>query len=301
MPLQKTAMDFFTIKDLENLSGIKAHTLRIWEQRYGFLKPERTQTNIRYYNNDELKKILNISLLSKNGYKISHISAMSDVEINQAVLSLKDPLSKEQKLSNILLQKLIDLDLTGFEKLLNTSLYEAGVDRTMETVVFPLLSKIGTLWLTSQIRPAQEHIVSNIIRQKILAAADQLPAAKSSASTVLLFLPEGERHELGLLYMYYKLKKNHFNTIYLGADVPLADVKELVLRKKPAYIYIHLTGTAPYINMPGFLKALSAVSKNTFFIVTGDAAASYTQRLPKNIILRLSPAEVPGFLTESGR
>ena len=131
MPLQKTAMDFFTIKDLENLSGIKAHTLRIWEQRYGFLKPERTQTNIRYYNNDELKKILNISLLSKNGYKISHISAMSDVEINQAVLSLKDPLSKEQKLSNILLQKLIDLDLTGFEKLLNTNLHEAGVDRTM--------------------------------------------------------------------------------------------------------------------------------------------------------------------------
>ncbi len=294
-------MDFFTIKDLENLSGIKAHTLRIWEQRYGFIKPERTETNIRYYNNDELKKILNISLLNKSGFKISHLSAMSEEEINQAVLSLKDTLSKEQKLSNILLQKLIDLDLTGFEKLLNTSLHEAGVDKTMEAVVFPLLSKIGMLWITSHIRPAQEHIVSNLIRQKVLAAADQLPVAKSSANTVLLFLPEGERHELGLLYMYYKLKKKHFNTIYLGADVPLDDIRELVLHKKPAFIYIHLTGSAPYINMPDFLKALSAVSKSAICIVTGDAAASYTQKLPKNIILGLSPAEVPGFLTESGR
>lgn len=294
-------MDFFTIKELENLSGIKAHTLRIWEQRYGFIKPERTETNIRYYNNEELKKILNISLLNKNGYKISHISTMSGAEISQAVLLLKDTPSKEQKLSNVLLQKLIDLEIAGFEKLLNASLQEAGLDKTMEGVVFPLLSKIGTLWLTSHIRPAQEHIVSNIIRQKILTAADQLPLAKSSAKTVLLFLPEGERHELGLLYMYYKLKKIHFNTIYLGGDVPLEDVKELVSKKKPAYIYIHLTGTAPYINMHNFLKALSGISKNALCVVTGEAAATYTKKVPKNIILQLSPAEVPRFLTVSGK
>ncbi|MFZ1527328.1 MAG: MerR family transcriptional regulator [Ferruginibacter sp.] len=294
-------MDFFTIKDLENLSGIKAHTLRIWEQRYGFIKPERTQTNIRYYNNDELKKILNISLLNKNGYKISHISAMSGAEISEAVLSLKDIPSKEQKLANVLLQKLIDLEISGFEKLLNASLLEAGVDRTMESVVFPLLSKIGTLWLTSHIRPAQEHIVSNMIRQKILAATDQLPPAKAAAGTVLLFLPEGERHELGLLYMYYKLKKSHFNTIYLGADVPLADVKELVSKKKPAYIYIHLTGTAPYIDLHSFLKALSAVAKNALCVVTGDAVAAHSKKLPKNMVLQLSPAEVPAFLMQYGK
>lgn len=296
MALQNIAMDFFTIKELENLSGIKAHTLRIWEQRYGFIKPARTDTNIRYYNNEELKKILNISLLNKNGYKISHISEMSEQQIRQAVMALKDEAPSENKLINSLLQKMIEVDPDGFEKILNSSLQQYGTDKTMEAVVFPLLSKIGTLWATSGIMPAQEHLVSNIIRQKILAAADQLSPAKSTAPAVLMFLPEGERHELGLLYMYYKLRKIHLNVLYAGADVPIQDVAELLSRKKPAYIYLHITGSAPFVNLADLIKRLAPFSRKSTVIITGEAAASYSKKHPGNMLLQLLPAQVPGYI-----
>jgi MerR family transcriptional regulator, light-induced transcriptional regulator len=241
-------MDAFTIKDLENLSGIKAHTIRIWEQRYSFLKPKRTDTNIRLYSNDELKTVLNIALLNKYGFKISHIDKMRPDEIKDRIHSLSDAQAAKERMVNELLQQMVDLDIAAFEQTLNGYIKSKGMERTVTQIVFPFLEKIGVLWITGHINPAQEHLVSNIIRQKLIVAIESTIPSFIKKSTALLFLPEGEYHELGLLYTYYILKNKGINTIYLGANVPVKDAVYIINLKKPDFVYIHLTATATNFN-----------------------------------------------------
>src|SRR6476660_7968351 len=159
-------MNAFTIKDLENLSGIKAHTIRIWEQRYNFLKPQRTFTNIRYYSNDELKTILNIALLNKYGYKISHIDKMSPEEIREKILSLNQQEAQQERIVNDLIRNMVDLDMEAFEQTLDNYILARGIERSILQIIFPFMERIGVLWMTNHINPAQEHLVSNIVRQK---------------------------------------------------------------------------------------------------------------------------------------
>ncbi|MEO6541085.1 MAG: MerR family transcriptional regulator, partial [Ferruginibacter sp.] len=161
-------MHSFTIKDLENLSGIKAHTIRIWEQRYTFLKPSRTGTNIRFYSNEELKKLLNVALLNKFGFKISHIDKMSEEEIKVKILSLNQLEAQQDRIVNTLIQNMVDLDMESFEQVLDDFIMARGIEKTISQIIFPFLEKIGILWLTNHINPAQEHLVSNIIRQKLI-------------------------------------------------------------------------------------------------------------------------------------
>src|SRR3954452_7313527 len=160
-------MNAFTIKDIENLSGVKAHTIRIWEQRYNFLKPRRTDTNIRYYSNDELKIILNIALLNKFGYKISHINKMDHEEIHSKLHSLSHQQAQQERIINELISLMVDLEIDGFEDLVDKQIHEKGVDKIINEIIFPFLEKIGLLWVTNNINPAQEHLVTNIIRQKL--------------------------------------------------------------------------------------------------------------------------------------
>src|SRR5258708_778353 len=199
-------MNVFTIKDLENLSGIKAHTIRIWEQRYHFLKPCRTETNIRYYCNQELKTVLNISLLNKYGYKISHIDKMSEQEQKSTIISLSDKEAQQERTVNDLIVHMVDLDIERFEQVLDTFILTKGVDKAINHIVFPFLHRIGILWMTNNIHPAQEHLVSNIIRQKLIVGIEGVMTHIRVNKTVLLFLPEGEHHEMGLLVVYYLLK-----------------------------------------------------------------------------------------------
>ena len=148
-------MNEFTIKDLENLSGIKAHTLRIWEQRYNFLKPKRTATNIRYYSNEELKTILNVSLLTKYGFKISHIDKMNPQQIREKISSLGHAEAQKEKAVNELIQQMVDLDTKSFEKLFENHIVSKGLEKTVTQIIFAFLEKIGILWQTSNINPAQ--------------------------------------------------------------------------------------------------------------------------------------------------
>jgi DNA-binding transcriptional MerR regulator len=138
-------MNSFTIKDLENLSGIKAHTIRIWEQRYDFLKPCRTCTNIRYYSNDELKKILNVSLLNKYGFKISHINKMDGQELKEKILTLTQTEARQEKLINDLIQYMVDLDIDSFEDIIDDHIESRGIEKTIIQIIFPFLDKIGIL------------------------------------------------------------------------------------------------------------------------------------------------------------
>src|SRR4051812_40045299 len=190
-------MNAFTIKDIGNLSGVKAHTIRIWEQRYNFLKPQRTGTNIRYYSNDELKTILNIALLNKYGFKISHINKMNHDEINRKLISLSHQYAQQERIVNQLISYMVDLDVESFEELLDQQIEAKGIEKIINEIVFPFLEKIGILWVTNNINPAQEHLVTNIIRQKLLVGIETTVSQIKSEKIALLFLPEGEFHELG--------------------------------------------------------------------------------------------------------
>lgn len=273
-------MNIYTIKDLENLTGVKAHTIRIWEQRYSFLKPQRTGTNIRYYNSEELKKILNIALLNKYGYKISHIDRMSDEDMRQKILTLGQAEAQIERIINELVQHMIDLDLETFEDVLDQHIKARGIERSINQIIFPFMERIGMLWLTDHINPAQEHLVTNIIRQKLIVGIESTVSHMRMESTVLLFLPEGEYHELGLLYMQYLLRSRGVRTLYLGANVPVEDVDFVNRLRKPDYLYTHLTSVSHGFNFEKFLQQASQRFGDTPMILSGRLALSFEKKIP---------------------
>ncbi len=291
-------MNSFTIKDLENLSGIKAHTIRIWEQRYSFIKPERTDTNIRFYSNDELKKILNVALLNKYGYKISHIDKMNEVEIKEKVLSLNHLEAQQERIVNELIQSMVDIDIEKVEVILDKYIVVRGIERTITQIIFPFLEKIGILWLTNHINPAQEHLVTNIIRQKLIVGIDGIVTSIKVDKTVLLFMPEGEYHELGLLFMYYLLKSRGVTTIYLGSNVPLRDVEYVVKLKKPDYLYSHLTTVGQNFNFDKFITNVTQKFSGTPIVISGQFTSTYQKKIHPPLNFKRSFAEVMEFVSE---
>ena len=290
-------MNAFTIKDLENLSGIKAHTIRIWEQRYSFLKPQRTDTNIRYYSNEELKTVLNIALLNKYGYKISHIDKMKADEVRDKIFSLSNLQAQQERMINELIQFMVDLDMDRFEGLLDNYILAKGIDKTITQVIFPLLEKIGILWLTNHINPAQEHLVTNIMRQKLIVGIESAFTHFSINKTVLLFLPEGEHHELGLLYTYYLLKNRGVKVIYIGANVPIKDVEYVAKIKKPDYLYTHLTSVAGNFNFEKFLNLAQPRLQAFPLIISGQLTQNYKKKIPSFINFRRSLPEVLEYIS----
>ena len=285
----------YTIRDLEQLSGVKAHTIRIWEQRYNFLKPSRTHTNIRRYNNEELKELLTVALLNKYGYKISLIDQMSSDQRSQTALDLATEEAVNESLVNKLIGYMVDLDQLTFEESLNRYIARHGFHKTITGIIFSFLDKVGILWHTNHIIPAQEHVVSNIIRQKIITAIEAVPLVKKERPLFVLFLPEGEFHELGLLYVFYLLRSQKLPVLYLGADVPLKDVKFVVDTKKPKYLYLHLTAFPRKQQFQKFLKQLSSYGTGRSILVSGAAFAN-TRQLPPPITLLDSLAEVTSFI-----
>ena len=291
-------MHSFTIKDLENLSGIKAHTIRIWEQRYSFLKPSRTGTNIRFYSNEELKKLLNVALLNKFGFKISHIDKMNEAEISEKILSLNQQEALQDRIVNTLIKNMVDLDVETFEEVLDDFIAIKGIEKTISQIIFPFLQKIGILWLTNHINPGQEHLVTNIIRQKLIVGIESVRSTIKINKSVLLFLPETEYHELSLLFMNYMLKNKGVSTIYLGCSIPLKDVEYLVTLKKPDYIYTHLTSVGPRFNFDKFIITLSKAFPKTPVIISGQLTNTYEKKILPPINFKKSYAEVMEFLSE---
>ncbi len=290
-------MNSFTIKDLSNLSGIKAHTLRIWEQRYSFLKPNRTFTNIRYYNNDELRTILNIALLNKYGFKISHIDKMSAQEVQDKILSLNQTQAQQERLVNQLITQMVDVDIQAFEATMNEYVAARGIEKTITHIIFPFLEKIGILWMTNHINPAQEHLVSNLIRQKLIFGIEQVRPLITSDKKMVLFLPEGEHHELGLLFMYYLLKSRGVFVWYLGANIPIKDVEYLVNLKKPDYLYCHLTTVGHNFNFDRFLTQLQLTFKKLPTVISGQLTTSYGKKITPPVVFKRSYAEVMEFVS----
>jgi len=287
----------FTIKELETLTGVKAHTIRIWEQRYNFLKPSRTSTNIRTYNNEELKTLLNVALLNKYGYKISRIDEMPSELRSREIISLQYSEAQSEHLVNSLIGCMIDLDIQNFEAILNRSIASTGIGTTITTIIFAFLEKIGILWQAGRINPAHEHIVSHIIQQKLIAATEALPPANRQNPLVLLFLPEAEYHELGLLFVNYLMRKRGLPIIYLGANVPLKDVQYVTDLKKPACLYIHLTAMPTKLNFIKYISSLSTQNPATKIVLSGQIANDSKLSQTNNLILLQSFAAVSTYIS----
>jgi len=288
----------YTIKELESLSGIKAHTIRIWEQRYNFLKPSRTQTNIRTYNNEELKILLTVALLNKYGYKISRIDEMHPEQRINAVLNLPHVEAYNESTINSLVGCMVDLKSIEFEEVINDYILQHGIEKAVTTIIFNFLEKVGILWQTNKIIPVQEHIVSNIIRQKIVTAIEGLPFVRKDEPMFLLLLPENEHHEMGLLFVYYLLRKNSIPVIYLGANVPLRDVSYLFKVKTPQYMYLHLTSFPRKQNFHKYLAVLGAQASSAQIVVSGIAAQNPKYPQPANVRVLKSFSEVFSYISK---
>lgn len=218
----------FSIKDLENLSGIKAHTIRIWEKRYNLLIPERTDTNIRTYDLDNLQKILNVVLLSENGYKVSKIAALDDKEMHRKVRDLAIDNSNSKHAINLFKIAMLNFDQQLFDNTFNQLLTQSSFREIFLNVILNLLEDIGILWLSKTISPAHEHFISTLIEQKLLINIERVQNNKmEDRKTVVLFLPMHEIHEIGLLYIHFELLLKGCKSIFLGPSVPISSLKEL--------------------------------------------------------------------------
>ncbi|MFN8166027.1 MAG: MerR family transcriptional regulator [Bacteroidia bacterium] len=281
----------YSIKDIERLTGIKAHTLRIWEQRYQIPVPRRTETNIRFYNDDDLRLLLNISLLNSHGHRISEIAGMDPAEISRVAVSYALQSDKQSVHIQSLISAMIDLDEIAFDRILSASIVQTGMERAMMEVVFPFLSAVGVLWQTGTVYPAYEHFSTLIIRQKLILAIDGQPPNKSrSAKKFMVFLPEGEWHEIGLLFANYLIRSAGHHSIYLGQNVPLRDVVKAAERYSPDYIFMSLTSSVPETMITEIFRIFSEKLPQSRLLVSGRAFSGHP--LPPLAQLVMIPSDL---------
>ncbi|GAB2549444.1 MerR family transcriptional regulator [Spirosoma aerophilum] len=279
-------MSTYSIRDLEQLSGIKAHTLRIWEQRYAILSPERTDTNIRAYGDDDLKRVLNISLLKDHGYKISEIAKFSTEELSREVIKISEKQLNYPDQIHALTISMLDLNEEQFEKIISANTLQSGFESTMINIVYPFLSRIGTLWVTGSIGPAQEHFITNLIRQKVVVAIDAQSARQSTTGKkYMLYLPEGEFHELSLLFANYLIRVRGNKVIYLGQSLPFNELAFAHKLHQPDYIFTVLTSTPSNHEVQPYVDKLAKTFPASRILLTGYQVVGQDISTPDNTLI----------------
>lgn len=279
-------MSDYSIKDLEQLSGIKAHTLRIWEQRYDIIRPKRTDANIRTYDDQDLKLVLNISLLKDHGYKISEIARMSRDAMHQEVIHISEKQLNYPDQIHALTISMLDLDEERFEKIINTNTLQFGFENLMVNIIYPFLGRIGTLWMTGSIGPAQEHFITNLIRQKVIVAIDgQLSRYQPDAKKFLLFLPEGELHELSLLFANYLLRVRQHKVVYLGQSLPFNELVFACDMHQPDYIFTAITTAPGPDEVQAYVYRLARQFPASQILLTGYQVIGQDLDAPDNVRL----------------
>ena len=274
----------YSIRDIEVLSGVKAHTLRIWEQRYGFLKPLRTDTNIRYYTDEQLKNILNVSLLNRNGFRISKIANMKHEDINSEVLKIATENAEPNVYLDSLVHAMLDFDEARFEKTLTSSIVSLGFESTFNAVVFPFMQRTGTLWTTGAVRPVQEHFITNLIRRKITVATDsQFVKLTENSKKFVLFLPSGETHELLLLFTEYILRSHNHKVVYVGTSIPFDDIEYIYNDFKPDFFLTFFTVVPSELPLQGYINRIASTFPATKIVVGGAQIMFNPVDLPKNV------------------
>jgi DNA-binding transcriptional MerR regulator len=287
----------YSIKDLEKLSGIKAHTLRVWEQRYDIINPKRTKTNIRYYLDEDLKFILNIALLNKNGIKISKIAQMSREEIAEKVAAISEINFEYGTQLDALTISMIEMDEYKFDRIIRTNIQQLGFERTMLEIIYPFLDKLSVLWLTGSINPVQENFMSYLIRQKIVVAIDNEPLVNAKdANRFLIYLPEGEKQELSMLFMHYLLKSRGNSVIYIGQDITLTDLKDACNIYKPDYIFTMITETFSKEPLQQYIDRLATNFKESQLLLSGYQVVTQPVKLPEHVKILGSLDHTMNFL-----
>jgi methanogenic corrinoid protein MtbC1 len=221
---------------------------------------------------------------------------MKPIEMKERILSLTQSEAQLERIVNELIECMVDLRIEDFESVLDFQISSKGIEKTITQIIFPFLERIGILWVTSRVNPAQEHLVTNIIRQKLIVGIEKTMPALQASTTALLFLPEGEHHELGILFMYYLLKSRGVKVLYLGANVPMRDVVYVADLKAPTFLYTHLTSVASNFNFEKFLGKVGATMSNYSVVVSGLLTHSYKKTIPANVNLKRSLPEVMDYL-----
>lgn len=294
-------MAVYSIKDLEKLSGIKAHTIRIWEQRYGIVHPKRTKTNIRYYEDDDLKLVLNIALLNKNGIKISKISKMSKNEVAEKVAAISEINFEYDTQLDALTISMIEMDEYKFDRIITTNIQQLGFERTMLEVIYPFLEKLSLLWLTGSINPAQENFMSYLIRQKLIVAINSLPLPAGKAlKKMVIYLPEGEKQELSMLFMHYLVKSRKHHVIYIGQDMSLADLKDTYEIHRPDYIFTMISETFTREPVQRYIDKLAATFPEAQILLSGYQVVAQNAVSPSNVLILKSLDQTIHFLNTMG-
>lgn len=256
----------FTIKDLENFSGIKAHTIRIWEKRYNLLEPNRTDSNIRYYNIDNLLKLLNVSYLNSNGFKISKISELNESKLKATVRELVSKNGVNSQASNALKLSMLNFDENLFNVTYNNLIAHSSLRDVFKNVFLPFLDEIGLLWQVNSITPAHEHFIVNLLQQKIYINIERLQLSSPTIfdKVFVLYLPENEIHELGLLYLHYELLLHGYQSIYLGQSVPVDNLNDVQKVYDNIYYISYLTVEPSRISVVEYIETVNdTVLKDT--------------------------------------
>ena len=265
-------MNSFSISQLARFSGVKAHTIRIWEQRYYALKPSRTEGNTRHYDSDQLRRLLNIVSLSQLNYKVSELCALPDNKlfrlIEESYVEHQDK-SYEYFVANLVAAG-ISYDEPGFEKVFSDCILQFGVKETYLKIIYPMLVRIGIMWSSDTIPAAHEHFITNLLRQKFLTAIDSLPLAKPGSDSWLLFLPENEFHEMGLLFGNYLLRQSGEKVIYLGCNLPVQSLKTAVKTLSPNNLFLFLVHHDLSDDIQEYLNNLSNQFKGKNIFVAAD-------------------------------
>ncbi|MBL7911585.1 MAG: MerR family transcriptional regulator [Bacteroidia bacterium] len=292
-------MRLYQITELEQLTGIKAHTIRIWEKRYNLIEPDRTNTNYRRYNDEQVKKLLNVSTLLSNGYKISKIAELSDKDLHLKILESQS--SKQEDVIcatfiNDLLSAMIDFDEQNFEKTYSAVINRFGLFDAMLNVFYPLLNKIGLLWSVNDVSPAQEHFASCLIKRKIMAATDGLPFAKHKKKKFLLLLIPGEMHDISLLFANYIIRSKGHETIYLGQDVPYENISLVLKQIRPNFILTFFTVPQDPKTVYSDLKNNLQLGDGNKLIVSGQSATTEYLQKKMNAEVIYHPKDLLNYL-----
>lgn len=283
----------YSIADLENITGIKAHTIRIWEKRYKLIEPHRTNTNIRYYDNEQMRKLNNVASLVRLGMKISKISQLSiaqlDEEVNNRLSSTTATGENYEVYTAQLINHGLEFNESAFNHIFSNALIRFGMRICYEQILLPLMYRVGLYWSTNKLNPAQEHFVSNLVKQKLSAAIDALPPAASSERPSLLFLPQNENHEIGLMMAKYRLRDAGMPVIYLGSNVPLTSLTSTVHQTLPKQLLFFLVQLHPFEQLQEYIDKLHSEFRGVKIFVAAYPYILSNLKLPDNII----PLTVP--------
>lgn len=279
-------MQYFSIKDIENLTGIKAHTLRIWEKRYNLIVSKRKDSNHRYFDNEDLKTILRITYLYESDFKISQIAKLSkDAITTFAHIDHSNSKSTEAYILQ-LINTTLDYDTIGFEKTFNAGIKQYGFERAISEIGYGLLRRIGLLWLTDHLVPAQEHFASNLIQNRIINAIENLPKVNSDASEeVLLFTPVDEFHEIPLLFAKWLFKKNGTKACYLGINISIEELSFCINKRNITHLFFHLITNLTGKTFNEYTQEILNNFPDQYLIVSSAQSKYLHIQSPKLIVL----------------